>query len=205
MPWAAVVGLTGVMLALGALFGSAQVVTIAFTEELGVKVWSGPLLAVWALGSLLAGVVTGAIHWRRTTSDRLVLGAVGMAATMCILPFVPNVPVMAGVLLLGGFTISPTLIAAMSQIEQTAPSARLTEALGVLHTGLAAGVALGAAAAGAAVDARGASAAYAVSAVGGMVAVVFALITRWQVRRGEARSSRATSPADATPGTRPRP
>ena len=54
-----------VALALGSLFGSAEVTTVAFAEEHGVPGVTGVLLAFWALGSLLAGVITGAIHWRR--------------------------------------------------------------------------------------------------------------------------------------------
>lgn len=205
MPWVLLVAMTGLMLALGSLFGSAEVVTVAFAEERDATVWSGPLLALWALGSLVAGVVTGAVRWRRSTSDRLVVGAVCLAATLAVLPFVPTVPLMAGALLLGGLTISPTLIAAMSLIEQTAPTARLTEAMGVLHTGLAAGVAVGAAVAGAVVDARGASAGYTVAAVAGIVAVGFAVVTHWRVPAAAERANHATSPGAATSGTPPPP
>lgn len=182
MPWVAVAALTGLMLCLGTLFGSAEVVTIAFSEERDAKTWSGPLLAIWALGSLLAGVLTGAIHWRRGPRDRVVIGAAGMALAMCVLPFVPTLPLMAVALLIGGFAISPTLISGMSLAEQIAPAGRLTEVLGVLHTGLAAGVALGAAAAGRAVDAAGASPAYWVPAIAGLAGVLLATLTRVTAR-----------------------
>ena len=46
--------------ALGALFGAAEVTTVAFAEEQGNRAYSGFLLALWASGSLIAGVVTGA-------------------------------------------------------------------------------------------------------------------------------------------------
>ena len=41
--------------ALGALFGAAEVTTVAFADEQGHRRWAGRLLALWALGSLLAG------------------------------------------------------------------------------------------------------------------------------------------------------
>lgn len=182
MPWVAVAALTLVMMCLGTLFGAAEVVTIAFTEERDATSWSGPLLAVWALGSLVAGVVVGAVHWRRGPADRLVVGAAGMAAAMCVLPYVSSLPGMVLALLVGGLAISPTLIAGMSLAEQVSPPSRLTESLGLLHTGMAAGVALGAAAGGAVIDASGASAAYWVPAVGGLAAVLFAGLTRLAVR-----------------------
>ena len=55
---------------LGALFGGSEVATVAFSEELGTKALAGPLLAVWALGSLLSGVVTGAVTWRAADATR---------------------------------------------------------------------------------------------------------------------------------------
>ena len=54
MPWRTVVPLAVVGLALGSLFGSAEVTTVAFAEEHGAR-GTGVLLALWALGSLLAG------------------------------------------------------------------------------------------------------------------------------------------------------
>ncbi len=56
--------------ALGTLFGSTEVVTVAFTEQLGRQVLAGPLLATWALGSLLAGVATGSVPRRASPTRR---------------------------------------------------------------------------------------------------------------------------------------
>ena len=50
-----------VWVALGLLFGAAEVATVAFAEEHGSR-RAGLLLALWALGSLLAGAITGAVH-----------------------------------------------------------------------------------------------------------------------------------------------
>ena len=57
-------------------------------------------------------------------------------------------------LLVAGFAIAPSLIATTAMIEQVTPAARLTEGMALLHTGLVAGVAPGAAVAGLVVDAR---------------------------------------------------
>ena len=103
LPWRTLGPLSVVTLALGSLFGAAEVVTVAFSEEQGNQAYAGPLLAVWALGSLLAGLVTGAIQWRTGPAGRLRLGALGMFAAMLPLPFIGSVPVMALLLLVGGF------------------------------------------------------------------------------------------------------
>ena len=66
------------------------------------------------------------------------------------------------------------LIATLSLVEQRVPAARLTEGMAFIHTGLAAGIAPGAAISGLVVDAAGASPAYLVSVAAGLVAVLAA-------------------------------
>ena len=178
MPWPTVALLTVVSCALGTLFGAAEVTTVAFADERGAKGYAGVLLALWATGSLLAGLLTGAVTWRVGPQVRLRHGATGMALVMVPLTFVGSMAAMAVALFLAGFAIAPTLIASMSLLEQAVPASRLTEGMGFLHTGLIAGVAPGAAIAGAVVDAHGASPAYLVAVAGGAVAFAAAQLTR---------------------------
>jgi len=174
MPWRTVVPLTAVGLALGAQLGNAEVVTVAFSQEQGSRAYAGPLLAVWAFGSLLAGLASGAITWRRGPDQRLRWGTVAITVTMVPLTFVGSVPVMAAVLFVAGFAIAPTLIATMSLTEQRVPPGRLTEGMAFVQTGIVAGVAPGAAIGGAVVDASGASTAYLVSVAAGVLGILSA-------------------------------
>jgi MFS family permease len=174
MPWATVIPLALVSLALGTLFGAAEVTTVAFAEELGNKGLAGPLLAVWALGSLLAGLVTGALHFRRGPDHRVRWGSAAMMAAMLPLGLIGSVPLMAAALFVAGFAIAPTLIATMSLTEKTVPHARLTEGMAIMHTGIVAGVAPGATVAGVVIDAYGASPAYLVAAGAGLVSALAA-------------------------------
>ncbi|NYG55686.1 MFS transporter [Nocardioides perillae] len=174
LPWRTFAPLVVVSAMLGVLFGAAEVTTVAFAEEQGSQAWAGLLLALWALGSLVSGVVTGALTWRRGPASRLRWGAALMALAMAPLALVGSVPVMGALLLVGGGTIAPTLIATVSLTEQVVPRRRLTEGLAVVHTGLVAGVAPGAALSGAVVDAAGASAAYLVSLGAGVLAALAA-------------------------------
>ena len=178
MPWRTVLPLALVCLSLGALFGSAEVTTVAFAEEAGSRAVSGWLLAVWAVGSALAGIVTGAIAWKRGPAVRVRWGSFAMMLAMVPPVLVEGFPLMFLALLVGGCSIAPTLIATMSLTEQTVPPGRLTEGMAILHTGLMAGVAPGAAIAGYVVDHQGASAAYLVAVAAGFVAVVGAQATR---------------------------
>ena len=166
--------LAAVSAMLGVLFGAAEVTTIAFADEQGSRAWAGPLLALWALGSLVAGVVSGAMIWRAGPATRLKWGAFAMAAAMAPLPLVGSVPVMGLVLLVGGAAIAPTMIATMSLTEATMPRSRLTEGMSVVQTGLVAGVAPGATLSGLVVDAAGASTAYLVPLGAGLLAVLAA-------------------------------
>ncbi|WP_183092834.1 MFS transporter [Nocardioides stalactiti] len=178
MPWGAIAPLAVLTFALGVLFGAAEVSTVAFAEEEGQQGAAGFLLALWALGSLLAGLVSGAVAWKQGPLIRMRWGALGMAAAMAPLFLVPSIPVMGLVLLVGGVAISPTLIAAMSLAEQVLPGARLTEGMMILQTGIALGLAPGAALAGVVIEASGASTAYLVSLGGGVLALAAALATR---------------------------
>ncbi|MDO9458143.1 MFS transporter [Nocardioides sp.] len=178
MPWATVLPLTVASLALGTLFGAAEVTTVAFTEERGNKAIAGFLLALWAAGSLIAGGLTGAVRWRRPVLSRLRLGAAAMTLTMVPLALIDTLWLMGAVLFVAGFSIAPTLIATMSMAEQNVPPSRLTEGMALVHTGIVAGVAPGAALAGVVIDAAGASPAYLVSVGGGLLALAAALLVR---------------------------
>jgi MFS family permease len=175
MPWRTVLALAVVCAALGVLFGAAEVTTVAFAEEEGQKALAGVLLAFWALGSLAAGLITGAVHWRRGPSYRVRWGALAMACAMVPPYFVESLALMGLTLFVAGFAIAPTMIASMSLTEAVVPSGRLTEGMAIMQTGLVAGVAPGATLSGLVIDHQGASAAYLVSAVAGSVAAAAAL------------------------------
>ncbi|MGZ8744394.1 MAG: MFS transporter [Nocardioides sp.] len=174
MPWRTVVPLGLVCAALGTLFGAAEVSTVAFAEEQGNQGYAGLLLALWAAGSLIAGLLTGAVQWRRGPDRRVRWGALGMMAAMVPLGFIGSVPVMGIALFVAGFAIAPTLIATMSLTEKVVPPARLTEGMAIMQTGVVAGVAPGATVAGLVIDASGASPAYLVAAAAGLVAALAA-------------------------------
>lgn len=175
LPWRTVLPLTVVSAGLGVLFGAAEVTTVAFADEQGTPGYAGALLALWALGSLVAGVVTGAVTWRRGPAFRVRVGALAMTAAMAPLSLVGSVPLMGLVLLVGGAAIAPTLVATMSLVQASVPRARLTEGMAVIQTGLVAGVAPGAALSGLVVDRAGASPAYLVSLGAGALAALAAL------------------------------
>jgi MFS family permease len=174
MGWGVLGPLTVCAFALGVLFGGCEVATVAFADELGAKSLSGVMLAIWSLGSLLSGVVTGAVQLTASHAVRFRWSLLVLGLLMVPLPFVNGFWLLGLFLFLAGFAISPTLIASVAWIEQTVPATRITEGITIVTTGLAAGVAPGAAVVGFVVDRYGASASYWVPAGAGLVGAAVA-------------------------------
>jgi MFS family permease len=177
MPWGVLGPLVVTGAAMGALFGGVEVATVAFSEELGSKAVSGPMLGLFALGSLLAGFVSGLVHWRSANATRYRWGTVALAAALLPLPFVEGFVLLGAVLFVAGFAIAPTLIAIVAWVEESVPAQRLTEGISIVTTGIAVGVAPGAAWVGSVVDRHGASAAYWVPVLAAWVGAAVAVGT----------------------------
>jgi MFS family permease len=177
MPWRMLGPLVGCAVAMGFLLGGTEVATVAFSDQQGAKPLAGLVLALWALGSLLAGVVTGALRGgdqAASNASRFRWGMLVLALLMLPLPFVHDFVLLAGCLFLSGFAISPTLIASFAWIEETVPPGRLTEGITFFITGLGAGVAPGAAAVGVVIDRAGVSASFAVTVAVGFLGAALA-------------------------------
>jgi MFS family permease len=169
--------------ATGAIFGAVDVVTVAFAEEQGHKAAASVVLAVYAAGSCLAGVVFGLMRFSGAAELRWLLGVCGMAVSMIPLLLVGNLPFLAVALFVAGLSIAPTMITTMSLIEEHVPRAQLTEGMTWVSTGLAVGVALGSSVSGWVIDAAGADAGYGVPAVSGAVAVAVGFLGYRRLRR----------------------
>lgn len=169
-----VVALTFV--AVGTIFGSVDVATVAFADERGHKAAASLVLAVYALGSGLSGAVFGLLQPKRRASHRLMLGVGAMAVSMIPLLLVGNLPFLAGALFVAGLSVAPTMVTAMALVEQLVPRAKLTEGMTWTTTGITVGVALGASLAGVVTDAAGARTAFAVPAVAGAAAALVAVL-----------------------------
>lgn len=175
---------------LGALFGAMEVVVVAFATKAGVLPFAGLIVMAWALGSLISGLVTGTVSWRVSAARRFRVGAVVLALSMLPLLVVDSPWLVAALLLISGLAIAPTLIASVAVTQEAVPAARLTEALGWTSTGMAGGVAAGAAALGEVVDRWGASAGFlGISLIGGLL-IVAALFVRTPA------AARRVAPAD---------
>jgi predicted MFS family arabinose efflux permease len=164
------------MFFLGGVFGAAEISVIGFADQAGHKALAGPLLASYAGGSMVAGIVYGAVHWKLSLALRLLLGSLAMTVTVAALPLVQQTGVLAPCLFVAGFGIAPTLITGFSLVERLVPTAQLTEGLTWATTGIVVGFACAQPITGRLVDARGASEAFTVAGVSGALAVLLCLL-----------------------------
>ncbi|MEQ4719731.1 MFS transporter [Nonomuraea sp. B19D2] len=175
-------------LALGAVFGSVDLITVAFAEEHGAKGTAGFLLAAFAGGSMVSGLWFGSRHWRISLRGRFIralgLFVVGLVPIM----FIGDTLMMAVALFLAGFAISPTLITGFSLTERLVPPSLLTEGMAWISTSIGFGVAIGAWAGGRLTEAFGASNAYAFSWGCALLAAVVGVAGSGLLRLPEAPS-----------------
>ncbi|WP_332662212.1 MFS transporter [Aeromicrobium sp.] len=176
--WQLLGPLVAVSVGLGTLFGSTEVIVVAFTEEQGRPGAAGAVLAVWAAGSLIAGLAVGALPQTHHPLRQFRVAMLALALLFAPLGLLPSSVWLAAGMFLAGVMISPTLIAMVNITELGVPSSRLTEALTWTGTGMAVGVAPGAAVAGWVIDHQGASAGFLVPLIAGLAASAVA----WSIR-----------------------
>ncbi|MFC1420593.1 MFS transporter [Streptacidiphilus cavernicola] len=167
--------LTGVLFAMGTLFGTIEITTIGFAQAHGHKSAASLVLGCYALGSLLSGLVFGVWKPQGSLPRRLLLCLLLMSAALVPLPFADGLPLVAAVLLVAGLTTAPTMVTAMGLVRGLVPAAKLTEGFSWAITGLLLGVSAGAAAGGWAVQHLGAGAGYRLPAAAAAVALLTAL------------------------------
>ncbi|MDE8756366.1 MFS transporter [Pectobacterium polaris] len=163
------------MVAMGVIVGTVDIVSVAFAEQYGQPAAASLVLSAYAVGSCLAGLVFGALKLRTPLHQLLLLGGLATAATTLPLLLVGSIPALAMAVLIAGLFFAPTMIVAMSLVERLVPEHHLTEGMTWLLAGLNIGVALGAALSGYVVDDSGARAGFAVALCAGALVLLVAL------------------------------
>ncbi|MFI7316104.1 MFS transporter [Streptomyces venezuelae] len=192
-------------LATGAVFGSLEVVTIAYADERGHKAAAGAVLALQAAGSCAAGLVYGAARPRGSLGRRHVLCAAAMAGAMT-LPLLAvastgSLIVLSVALLCAGMATAPTMVTAMTLVQRRTPEERLNEGMTLAVTGLLGGIACGAAGGGWAVEHLGTAAGYGVPVAAACCALLLssaqacATSTRPRLRRRRPAPPRVSNAA----------
>ncbi|MDQ1038303.1 MFS family permease [Streptomyces sp. V3I8] len=169
-------------LATGAVFGSMEVVTIAFADARGHRSAAGVVLALQAAGSCAAGLLYGALRPAGAVERRFLLSVAAMVPLMC-LPLLAaglgggGLVVLGLALLLAGMATAPTMVTAMTLLQHRTPAGRLNEGMTLAVTGLLGGIACGSAVGGWVVERGSAAAGYAVPVGAAVTALAIALAT----------------------------
>ncbi|GAA5063614.1 MFS transporter [Streptomyces similanensis] len=171
-----------VCVAMGAVFGSLEVVTVAFADAHGHRSAAGVALGLQAAGSCAAGLVYGALRPGGPAERRLPWCVAAMTALMT-LPLLAaaltgSLPVLAGALLVAGTATAPTMITNMTLVQRRTPEGRLNEGMTLAVTGLLAGIACGSATGGWTVQHLTPTTGYAVPATAAATALLLSLAGR---------------------------
>ncbi|TCN39285.1 putative MFS family arabinose efflux permease [Kribbella orskensis] len=135
-------------------FASISLGIVAFADDHGNRLIAGVLETVWAVGSLIGGVVVGALPGRRNSYvwRRALLVSIGML--VCV--FATWSPVsLAIALLLSGCALAPTVGALYERLGAMTPDSVRTEVFGWMGSGAMIGGAVGSSVAGLVVETFG--------------------------------------------------
>lgn len=178
---------TAALIFVGALFATAEVSTVALTKELGRPQAASLVIAVYAMGSFVVGLIVGALNLKAPLHRQLLMALAVVLVTTLPLLLADTVPALAAAVFLSGVAISPTFITAFGLIERRAPPEVLTEGVTWVMTGIGIGMALGAFVSGWVVDQYGARNGFWVSV--GAASTALAIVALGQRVLGEVRPS----------------
>ncbi|HBK48725.1 MFS transporter [Pseudomonas sp. YQ_6] len=181
--------LTLLMVAMGLIVGTVDIVSVAFAEQMDMPAAASVVLSCYAIGSCVAGLVFGVLKLDTPLHKLLLLDGLATAATTLPLLVVGNIIGLAIAVLVAGLFFAPTMIVAMSLVERIVPESKLTEGMTWLLAGLNVGVAGGAAASGQVVDVWGAQAGFNVALAAGAAVLLVAL---WGYQRMRDRARQAS-------------
>ncbi|WP_431295963.1 MFS transporter [Rahnella sp. PAMC 25559] len=180
--------LTLLMVAMGVIVGTVDIVSVAFAEQLGRPAAASLVLSAYAAGSCVSGLLYGSVRLKTPLHRLLWLGGLATAATTLPLILVTNLTALAMALLMAGLFFAPTMIVAMSLVERQVSENQLTEGMTWLLAGLNVGVALGAVIAGQVVDNAGARAGSYVALCAGAGVVLMALLSHLTLPKQDSRA-----------------
>lgn len=169
-------------LGIGILFGTFDVAIVAFTQNIGMPELAGVTLALWAVGSMIGGIIYGSRHLRVPLPQQVQFTAMAMVAIAIPMPFIANVNWLMLGAFLSGFAIAPTLISSFSLAERLVPARLLTQGLTLVNSGLALGFAVGASLGGLLVDRYGTTQAFGLGVAGACTTMSMAVFAqrRWK-------------------------
>ncbi len=154
----------------GASFSATGLIIVGYADQYGAKSQTGLLYAIWALGSLIAAFINGALHWKISAKNRFMVFTLALAIfTLPLLLaaklFPGNFFTLSIALFLNGIFIAPLIVAGYTAAENLVEENQVTETLAWILSGLILGGALPGAITGHIIDTTGAQTAFIVPVI----------------------------------------
>jgi MFS family permease len=153
------------------VLSGSEIGVVAAMRDFDATPQIGVVLALWGLGSLLGGLLYGALH--RSLPAHWLLGALALVTLPMALAGTPLG--LAGLAFVAGLFCAPTITATVDQASRLVPAEARGEAMGWHGSFLTAGGSLGAPLAGVAIDGFGVGGGFVAVAVVGLVLAVLAV------------------------------
>ncbi|HHX7191748.1 TPA: MFS transporter [Bacillus thuringiensis] len=164
------------LIAIGTIFGTIDVVSVAFAEQQGNTVAASFVLSVYAIGSCLAGLIFGTLKLNTPPYNQFLIAVTLSMITMLPLVFVNSITWLVVIVFFAGLSVAPTMIITMGLVEKIVPESKITEGMTWAITGLGIGVSLGSAIAGLVIDNFGAHVGFNVAIIAGGLALTITLL-----------------------------
>jgi MFS family permease len=133
----------------GFALGATEVTMTAFASHHGSRAAAGALLALWAMGSAIGGLLYGGRSHALAPGPRWVRLAAMFPVCSGPLLLAPSIAVMAPLAVIAGLCLAPLLAAVNQLVGDVAPPGAVTEAFAWPITAIALGASAGSATAGA--------------------------------------------------------
>lgn len=164
------------LLAMGVIGGAIDVAVVAFSNAHQAPNAASIIIALYALGSVIAGLGFGAWKTNLNIEGQFLFITFLMMCTSVIPLFVSSLSALGIAVFIIGLTIAPTMIIAMNIGSSLLPQSRLTEGLAWMSTGISTGVAAGGALAGIIIDHYGTHSTFMLTLAAGVaIAIIGAL------------------------------
>ncbi len=122
------------MMMVGSFFSATGLVIVGYSDEFGVREYSGFFVAIWSFSSGISAFISGSIHWKMNEARRFVYSVIALVILtvpifLAAQIFEGNLFVMAVALFINGLAIAPLLTAGLSVAERSVSEKRTTEVL----------------------------------------------------------------------------
>ena len=122
------------MMMVGSFFSATGLVIVGYSDEFGVREYSGFFVAIWSFSSGISAFISGSIHWKMNEARRFVYSVIALVILtvpifLAAQIFKGNLFVMAVALFINGLAIAPLLTAGLSVAERSVSEKRTTEVL----------------------------------------------------------------------------